>query len=281
MKERVSELGEVIAVDGKAIRSTTKKDKPHSALQIITAYATESGVTLAQKAVHEKTNEIPVLQEMLGYLQIDGKTITADAMHCQKETCARVVEGKGDYLFGLKENQKCMYDNVREYFEDKINDEDMETSKTVEKSRGRIEERICRKSSNVAWLNPENEWKGLRNILEIKRKTDTNGTKTEETSYYITSSDKEAGRLMEIVRSHWEIETLHWLLDVTLNEDECRLHSESAQKTINIFRKLAILYHKKYRETLTEKQRAKTSIKATMRKCSMNDKLLQIILLSL
>ena len=85
MCENFDALGNVIAVDGKAICSTSEAGKPHSALQILTAYLTESGVVLGQKSIHEKTNEIPVFQEMLDFLDVEGKTITADAMHCQKK----------------------------------------------------------------------------------------------------------------------------------------------------------------------------------------------------
>lgn len=108
LRMRFGIAGEVIAVDGKAIRSTAKPGNPHSALQILSAYVTGSGVVLAQEAIHEKTNEIPVFQEMLSYLDIEGKTVTADAMHCQRKTCRRVIQRKGDYLFGLKENS-CLY----------------------------------------------------------------------------------------------------------------------------------------------------------------------------
>jgi hypothetical protein len=89
MRENANNLGGIIAVDGKAIRGTGKKNKAHSFLQILTAYATESGVTLSQKSIayEDKTNEIPVFQSMLDGLDIKGKTITADAMHCQKDTC--------------------------------------------------------------------------------------------------------------------------------------------------------------------------------------------------
>ena len=99
LRERFGTAGEVIAVDGKAICGTAKPDQPHTALQILSAYITESGVVLAQEAIHEKTNEIPVFQEMLTYLDVKGKTVTADAMHCQRETCRKVIQGKGDYLF--------------------------------------------------------------------------------------------------------------------------------------------------------------------------------------
>jgi hypothetical protein len=120
MKERTDIIGKIIAVDGKAIRSTGKKDKAHSFLQILTAYATESGVTLGQETIsgEDKTNEIPVFQSMLDYLDIKGKTITADAMHCQKETCKKIVKKGGDYVFGLKGNQKTLFDDVELFIND-------------------------------------------------------------------------------------------------------------------------------------------------------------------
>jgi hypothetical protein len=113
MKENI---GDIVAVDGKAIRSTSGKDRPHSALQILTAYLTESGVILGQQAIHEKTNEIPIFQEMLEYLDVEKKVITADAMHCQKETCKKIIDKKGDYVFGSKENQRNFYEDIDLFF---------------------------------------------------------------------------------------------------------------------------------------------------------------------
>lgn len=91
LRTRFGASGEVIAVDGKAICSTAKPGNPHSALQILSAYMTDNSVVLAQEAIHEKTNEIPVFQKMLTYLDVEDKTITADAMHRQHETCRRII----------------------------------------------------------------------------------------------------------------------------------------------------------------------------------------------
>ncbi len=102
LQERFGTKGDVVAVDGKAVRSTSKDGHPHSALQILTAYMTENGVILGQEAIHEKTNEIPVFQQMLEYLSIKGKVITADALHCQRETCKKIVCKQGDYVLGLR-----------------------------------------------------------------------------------------------------------------------------------------------------------------------------------
>ena len=147
LRERFGASGEVIAVDGKAICSTAKGGNSRKALQILSAYITDSGITLAQETIHEKTNEIPVFQEMLTYLDVEGKLVTADAMHCQRETCRRIAQKKGDYLFGLKENQPSLLEDVRLFFEDDINRAEWESCETIEKNAGRIEKRICRKAT--------------------------------------------------------------------------------------------------------------------------------------
>ena len=116
---------------------------------------TDSGITLAQEAIHEKTNEIPVFQEMLTYLDIESKVVTADAMHCQRETSRRIVQKKGDYLFGLKENQPSLLADVRLFFEDNIHRDQWESCQTAEQNAGRIEKRICRKATDTSLLRSE------------------------------------------------------------------------------------------------------------------------------
>ena len=160
MRERAEFLGDVIAVDGKAIRSTSVKGKAHSALQILTVYLTESSVVLGQKAIHEKTNEIPVFQEMLDFLNIKDKTITADAMYCQKETCKKIIGRNGNYVLGLKENQKTLHNDVELFINGEINSDTVEKFTAVEKNGGRIEKRICKKVTDISWLDRKEEWVG-------------------------------------------------------------------------------------------------------------------------
>lgn len=277
MLEKAELLGDVIAVDGKTIRSTSKKGHPHSALQILTAYITKSGVVLGQKAIHKKTNEIPVFQEMLETLDITGKTLTADAMHCQKETCRRIIGGKGDYVFGLKENQKTLHDDVALFINSEVDKDNMEKYITIEKNGGRIEKRICEKVTDISWLEGRNEWAGLKSVFSIKRIVMKQNTTSEETSYYITSLDSTAQELLEITREHWKIESMHWLLDVVFSEDECRLVSENGHKTLNILRKLALLLHKQY----IGKQTKKCSVKASLLHCLLDENCIWNILGSL
>lgn len=259
LRQRFGTDGEVIAVDGKAIRSSSKDGNSHRALQILSAYLTNSGVTLAQEAIHKKTNEIPVFQEMLSYLDVKDKLVTADAMHCQRETCRKIVQKKGDYLCGLKENQASLLADVRLFFEDNINRSEWEECQTVEKNAGRIEKRICRKATDISWLS-SHKWPGLKSVFMIKRIVDIRGRRSEETSYYISSQDNTPSKLMNLAREHWKIESMHWMLDVTFSEDSCRLLSENAHRTLNALRKFALAVHKQFLAANNKKSTLKASM---------------------
>ncbi len=174
LQERFGTKGNVVAVDGKAVCSTSKDGQPHSALQILTAYITENGVIMGQEAIHEKTNEIPIFQQMLDYLAIKGKVVTADAMHCQRETCAKIVSKQGDYVLGLKQNQPSLYEDISLYAKE-ADREELQTCQTVEKNAGRIEKRICRKIKDISWLLPRHDWPGLRCAFLIERIVDKRG----------------------------------------------------------------------------------------------------------
>lgn len=255
--------GNIIAVDGKAIRSTGKSDNSHGTLQILSAYLTESGVVLAQESIHKKTNEIPVFQQMLTYLDVKDKIITADAMHCQRNTSQKIVSKKGQYVFGLKENQLGLLEDVRLFFTDATLRKECEIFQTVEKNAGRIEKRICHKASNVTWLQ-EHRWPGLNSVFAITRIVDVRGQHSEETSYYISSLDASAKELSKIVREHWKIESMHWLLDVTFSEDSSQFLSENAQKTMNSLRKFALAVHKRFLATSGKKRSLKANMLAAL-----------------
>ena len=202
MKEKAGCLGDIIAVDGKAVCSTAKRGKPHRLLQILTIYLTKSGVVLGQKAIDEKTNEIPVFQEMLSYIDVSEKTITADAMHCQKETCAKIIEGGGNYVFGLKANHRIFYEDVKLFFNSEACRNEIESYQTTEKNSGRIERRICSKITDISWLEDKDQWAGLESIFSVRRIFTSKNKTTDETYYYITSLDTSPKELLGIVREH-------------------------------------------------------------------------------
>jgi predicted transposase YbfD/YdcC len=278
MKERIGEVGRIIAFDGKAIRSTGEKGKPTSALQILSAYLVEGGIVLGQESIHEKTNEIPVLRDMLEYIDVRGKIVTADAMHCQRETCAKIVDEShgGDYVIGLKENQGTLYNDVALFFNDKINNDSIEAHTTLEMNGGRIERRICRQTNRLNWL-AYHKWPGLRSVFSVRRIVTTGDKVSDETSYYIASVETSSSELLEISRAHWMIESLHWMLDEDFSEDTCRLLSDNGQQVLNVFRKMALSIHRNY----MKKQLTKRSVKSNLLRCLISDRALLDLLHSL
>lgn len=270
MQEKFGVESDVIAVDGKAIRSTSEANKKHSALQIITAYLTGTGVVLSQKKINKKTNEIPVFQEMLSFLNIEGKTITADAMHCQRETCARIIDQKGDYVIGLKNNQKSLLEDVEFFLKETTDKSEIDEYTTLEKNHGRIEKRICKKIIFGDWLQERHDWPGLKTAFSIERIVIKGNKTTKEISYYITSSDKCAQSLSTIAREHWRIESMHWVLDVLFSEDNVKYYSENAHICLNILRKFAFQVHKNY----IKLKGKKCSVKSHLLECLLNENLL-------
>lgn len=262
-----------IMLDGKVIRSTDAIKSIEKTMNIVTAY-TDTGVSLLQKTVEDKTNEIPAVQELVEMLDVKGLVITADAMHCQKETARKIVENGGDYVLQLKANQKGFYEDVYAMFDDKyINEADKdceyEIYKTQEKSHGRIETRTCYVLNEIEFFtNYLANWKGLKKIFAVVREVEKDGKTTKEISCYLSSKNTNAEKLLAYTRKHWEIESMHHILDVTYDEDRCKLLTQRAQENLNIFRKMGVSIHKKY---LKDK---KQTVKSNMFNCLLNDKLL-------
>lgn len=275
IKEKVSQ----IMLDGKAIKSTDAIRTIESMMNIVTAY-TDTGISLGQITVNSKTNEIPAVKELLEMLDIEGMVVTADAMHCQKETAKIIVEKKGDYVLQLKANQRGFYEDVYAMFDDKYMDEadkdcEYEICSITEKNKDRIEKRTCYVLNEIEFFtNYLAEWKGLKKIFAVKREVIRNDEKSTEISCYLSSKNATAEQLLSYTRNHWQIESMHHILDVSYDEDNCRLLTEKAQENMNIFRKLGVSIHKRY---LQDK---KQTIKANMFKCLLNDNHLMEILQS-
>lgn len=262
-----------IMIDGKAIKSTDAIKTIEKMMNIVTAY-TDTGISLLQKTVEDKTNEIPAVKELIEMLDVKGLVVTADAMHCQKETAETIVNNGGDYVLQLKANQKSFYEDVYAMFDDKyINEADKdceyEIYKTQEKSHGRIETRTCYVLNEIAFFTDYlANWKGLKKIFAVMREIEKDGKITKEISCYLSSKNATAEKLLSYTRKHWEIESMHHILDVTYDEDRCRILSQRAQENLNIFRKMGISIHKNYLKN------KKQTVKSNMFNCLLNDNLL-------
>ena len=262
-----------IMLDGKAIKSTDAIKTIETMMNIVTAY-TDSGISLGQITVDSKSNEIPAVKELIEMLNIEGMVVTADAMHCQKETAETIIKNKGDYVLQLKANQGNFYQDVYAMFDDTYMNEtdkdcEYEIFSTTEKSHGRIEKRTCYVLNEIEFFTDYiAEWKGLKKIFAVKREVEKDGKKTIETSCYLSSKNTTAENLLRYTRNHWKIESMHHILDVTYDEDRCKLLTQRAQENINIFRKMGVSIHKNYLHS------KKQTVKSNMFNCLLNDKLL-------
>ena len=269
----IKEKATQIMLDGKAIKITDAIKSIEKMMNIVTAY-TDTGIALGQITVDNKSNEIPAVRELIGMVNIEGMIVTADAMHCQKETAEEIIKNKGDYVLQLKANQGTFYTDVYTMFDDKYMNEadtnsEYETYSTLDKGHGRIEKRTCYVLNEIAYFTDYlAEWKELKKIFAVKREVERNEEKTTEISCYLSSKNATAEELLKYTRNHWQIESMHHILDVTYDEDRCKLLTQRAQENINIFRKTGVSVHKKY---LKDK---KQTIKSNMFNCLLNDKLL-------
>ena len=269
LKTLIKEKTEQIMLDGKAIKSTDAIKSIETMMNIVTAY-TDTGIALGQITVNSKSNEIPAVRELIEMLDIEGIVITADAMHCQKETAKTIIDNKGDYVLQLKANQGKFYEDVYAMFDEKYMDTvdkdcEYEIFRTIEKSHGRIEKRTCYVLNEIEFFTDYiADWKGLKKIFAVKREIEKNGNKTTEISCYLSSKNTTSEKLLSYTRNHWEIESMHHILNVTYDEDRCKLLKQNAQENINIFRKMGVSVHKNY---LKDK---KQTIKSNMFNCLLN-----------
>jgi predicted transposase YbfD/YdcC len=258
-----------LALDGKTIRNST----PNTLLHIVHVWCAKNKLVLMQKKVEDKSNEIKAIPVLLQMLDLEGVVITMDAMGAQRDICAQIIDRGGDYVIGLKGNQKSLNEDARDYF--KLGENfDFSSFTNYDKGHGRIEKRTCRVTDKLAWLNAEHHWPGLKTIVEItseithvkKKKT------TEEKRYYLTSLSPNPEKISKYIRDHWQSENnLHWVLDCTFNEDKGGIRRENAALNISTARKLILNVFSAFKDP-------KISIRSMQRKCQNPTKAIQFLL---
>jgi predicted transposase YbfD/YdcC len=228
----------LIQIDGKSNRRSYDNHSGKKMLHALNAYAGEHHLSLAQMQVADKTNEITAIPELLRLLDIKGNTITIDAIGCQHEIACQIAESKSYYVLAVKGNQQGLYDQIQNAFSllpitDIYN--------TIEKSHGRIEERTCSVLNDLRFIDEEHIWKDLSSVVRIQSKRTTKDIIEQETRFYISNHLKNAQFFLSVIRNHWRIENeLHYVLDVTFNEDYSRKRKKNAAENFNIIRKLAL-----------------------------------------
>lgn len=272
MPEKADKL--TLALDGKTVCSTTGMKKFESPIHIISAQVGELELTLAQRTVEGKSNEIPAVQELLKELNIKGTVVTADALNCQKETAEIIVKQKADYLFSVKDNHPNLKRDIEDFVQDELLRNSMQSVSKTEKGHGRIEKRTAFVTTDINWLSQKAEWKGLVCMGAIHTEFDSNKRKSSEWHYYISSRALAPEELLHHARMEWSVESMHWLLDVHFEEDWCRAEDKNIQQNLNIFRKCAINLIKLYKS----ENQSKKPISNIMFDCLLDSQsILQIV----
>jgi predicted transposase YbfD/YdcC len=182
----------------------------------------------------------PAVPKLLQLLSLQGAIVTADALNCQRAIAEQIVEQKGDYALALKGNQGTLEEDVVLLLNDP--DTKAETSKpVVEADHGRIETRTATVSTEVEWLQKQHHWPGLKAVGKVERVRETAEKTTTETAYYLLSAALTPERFNQVVRQHWSIEnSLHWRLDVVMNEDQDRTLAGNGAHNLAVLRHMVI-----------------------------------------
>jgi len=243
--------GQVIALDGKALRRSHDRAKGKAALHLVSAWADASGLVLGQVAVADKANEIVAIPALLALLDIRGCTVTIDAMGCQTAIARQVVDQGGQYVLALKDNHPTLHDDVRAIFAEARRTDfaplapaQHDHAKATGKGHGRLEVRrawVITDPEVLAFLNPHGAWANLRAIGLVEAERRGGGKREVEQRHYLLSAPLDAATFGRVVRRHWGIENrVHWVLDVTFNEDASRVRAGHAAQNLAALRHVAL-----------------------------------------
>lgn len=240
--------GQVIAVDGKTARRAHDGRLGKSAIHMVSAWATQNRLVLAQVKVNDKSNEITAIPEVLRMLALSGCIVTIDAMGCQTAIARLIVEQDADYVLAVKKNQGCLHEDVQDLFagaaEVAFREVPHTYHQTTNKDHGRIEVRQCWAISDpeyLAHVRRAHTWEKLRTVVMVRRERRIGAQSTVETAYYISSLPNDARRLLEITRTHWRIENeMHWVLDIAFREDDSRFRKDYGAQNLAVLRHIAL-----------------------------------------
>nr|WP_231954447.1 ISAs1 family transposase [Pirellulimonas nuda] len=238
--------GQVIAIDGKTLRRSFDAASSKAPIHMVSAWASANHIALGQVVTDAKSNEITAIPKLLDILEIQGCLVTIDAMGCQREIAEQIVVGGGDYVLAVKGNQPKLHTAIKGFFAAHLEDDcsgiDCRRSESYEKGHGRQDDRYYYLAKLPDGFDEGSKWRGLKAIgLACRITTHADGTQTHDTRYYIASRYLSGQKFADAVRGHWAIENaLHWQLDVTFGEDQCRIRKGHADANFSLLRRTAL-----------------------------------------
>ena len=264
--------GQVIAIDGKVLRGSCNRLLGKAGIAMVSAWATANHLVLGQVKVDDKSNEITAIPKLLQVLEIAGCIVTIDAIGCQTEITQAIVEQDADYVLVVKKNQGHLYEDIHALFAgaQEVNFQDVphDYHKTTDKAHGRLEIRQCWTISDgslVSYLRHRAGWRNLHTIVKVVAERRMPGETTSETRYFISSLDGDARRMLTALRSHWGIENgLHWVLDISFDEDHQRVRKDNGPANFAVLRHIAL-------NLLKQEKSVKAGIKAKRLKAGWDE----------
>ena len=268
----------LIAIDGKQLRRSHDHSTGKKAIYMVSAWANENKLVLAQRKVDEKSNEITAIPKLLDVLMLAGCIVTIDTMGCQTAIAQKIIDKEGNYVLSVKKNQKTLLSDIIGIFEmvEKIDFAVVihDYHKSTEKAHGRLETRECWVITDPEYLSllqGKDKWAGLKAIVKVKATRHHTGK--EVARFYIASLDKKADFVSNTIRGHWGIENeLHWVLDVIFREDESRVRSENSPENLAVLRHIAL-------NLLRSEKTTRRSLKNKRFKCALSTQYLEKVLL--
>jgi predicted transposase YbfD/YdcC len=184
--------------------------------------------------------ELRVAPAVLADLPLAGRVVTGDALYAQRAFCQQILAAGGDDLVIVKRNQPTLYGDIALLFAEPPPGERFRYAEQRGRHGDRQEVRRRWASSALAGYL---DWPGVSQVLKVERVVARQGQRRREVRYAVTSlgPDVGAARLLELVRSHWAIENrLHWVRDVTLGEDGCRVRTGAAPQVLAALRNVVL-----------------------------------------
>lgn len=268
----------VVAIDGKTLRGSFDRANGQAAIHMVSAWSSSQHLVLGQEKVAEKSNEITAIPKLLDLLSLKGAIVTIDAIGCQTAIARKIVDKDADYVLALKGNQGTLHRDIELFFQEQLArdfaDARFDHHTTVDADHGRLEERDCWVTDDIAWLRKSHaDWPALRSIIMIRARRTLNGGTSSETRYFISSLAADARQLAEAVRAHWGIENrLHWVLDMTFREDESRIRKDNAPHNASILKHMAL--------NMLKKAPSRRSIRLKRKSAGWDNEFLQSVLVT-
>jgi len=234
---------ETVAIDGKTSRRSGGVDA--TALHLVSAFAAGAGLVLGQRATREKSNEITAIPELLSTLALGGCTVTIDAIGAQTAIAGLIQDRGAEYVLAVKDNQPQLAASIRDFWRTfrahPAKWARHSFAETVEKDHGRIEIRRCYAFDQLQCLAEPESWKGLRSFAVLEAERQIGQTVQRQTRLYISSLAPDAERLARAIRSHWAVENrLHWVMDVTFNDDQMRARSKHSAHNLALLKHITL-----------------------------------------